>query len=111
MSPTWRAKLGMGFASAPYGPRARRENDSKYLSYLIFASCHTEDLIIYGDKGDFGEPNRSFLALNDIEDGIIRKDTTGAKLTEYEVERNKAISKKRHKLRILLIVCSGRLVP
>jgi len=43
------------------------------------------------------------LALNDIEDGIMRKDTTTAKITEYEVERNparwsggKEISKKRY---------------
>ena len=62
------------------------------------ASCHTEDpfKIIYADKGYFGEPNRSFLSLNQIKDGIMRKDTTTAKLTEYEIERNKKISKKRY---------------
>ena len=37
-----------------------------------------------------------FLALNDIEDRIMRKYTTTAKLTEYEKERNNAISKKRY---------------
>ena len=52
--------------------------------------------IIYADKGYFGEPNRSFLSLNQIKDGIMRKDTTTAKLTEYEIERNKKISKKRY---------------
>ena len=36
------------------------------------------------------------MNLNDIEDGIMRKDTTTAKLTEFEVERNKQISKKRY---------------
>jgi IS5 family transposase len=74
------------------------EHDSKYLPYLALASCHTEEPIknIYGDKGYFGEPNRSFLNLNGIEDGIMRKDTTGAKLTEFEMERNKQISKKRY---------------
>jgi len=48
------------------------EHDSKYLPYLTLASCHTEEPIkkIYGDKGYYGEPNRSFLALNDIEDGF-----------------------------------------
>jgi len=63
-------------------------HDSKYLPYLALASCHTEELIkkIYADKGYFGEPNRSFLNLNGIEDGIMRKDTTGAKLTEFEVD-------------------------
>jgi len=62
------------------------------------ASCHTEEPIkkIYADKGYFGQPNRVFLNLNDIEDGIMRKDTTKAKLTELEIERNKQISKKRY---------------
>ena len=46
---------------------------------------------IYADKGYFGQPNRSFLHLNDIQDGlgpigaycpegIMRKDTRTAKL-------------------------------
>ncbi len=62
------------------------------------ASCHTDKPIevVYADKGYFGEPNRSFLNLNRIKDGIMRKDTTTAKLTEYEIERNKGISKKRY---------------
>ncbi|MFC1822582.1 hypothetical protein ACFL9T_07730 [Thermodesulfobacteriota bacterium] len=37
-----------------------------------------------------------FLNLNEIEDGIIRKDTKTAKITEIEVERNRKISKKRY---------------
>ena len=36
----------------------------------------------YTDKEYFGETNRNFLNLNDIEDGIMRKDTTTAKPTE-----------------------------
>ncbi len=48
------------------------------------------------DKGYFGEPNRSFLCLNHIEDGIMCKDTTTAKITHFEKERNKQISKKRY---------------
>jgi transposase, IS5 family len=73
-------------------------NDSPYLPLCAAASCHTEEpiKIIYADKGYFGEPNRSFLSLNQIKDGIMRKDTTTAKLTEYEKERNKRISKKRY---------------
>ena len=51
---------------------------------------------MYADKGYFGEPNRDFLNMNKIADGIMRKDTTTAKLTEYEKERNKEISKKRY---------------
>jgi IS5 family transposase len=73
-------------------------HDTKYLPYLTVASCHTKDPIkkVYADKGYYGEPNRSFLSLNEIRDGIMRKDTKSAKLTEYETERNKKISKKRY---------------
>lgn len=73
-------------------------HDTNYLPYLTIASCHTEDPIkkVYADKGYYGEPNRSFLHLNEIEDGIMRKDTTAAKITEIEIERNKKIAKKRY---------------
>lgn len=73
-------------------------HDTNYLPYLAIASCHTKGPIkkVYADKGYYGEPNRSFLNLNDIEDGIMRKDTTTAKLTDIEKERNKKISKKRY---------------
>jgi transposase, IS5 family len=73
-------------------------HDTNYLPYLAIASCHTKEPIkkVYADKGYYGEPNRSFLNLNDIEDGIMRKDTTTAKLTDIEKERNKKISKKRY---------------
>jgi IS5 family transposase len=73
-------------------------HDSNYLPYLTLASCHTEEPIkkVYADKGYYGEPNRAFLHLNDIEDGIMRKDTTRAKITKIEIERNRKISKKRY---------------
>jgi len=73
-------------------------HDSRYLPYCAAASCHTDKPIkvVYADKGYFGEPNRSFLSLNHIKDGIMRKDTTAAKLTGYEKERNKQIAKKRY---------------
>ncbi len=73
-------------------------HDTNYLPYLTIASCHTKDPIekVYADKGYFGQPNRSFLHLNGIKDGIMRKDTTTAKLTEMEIKRNKKISKKRY---------------
>jgi len=51
---------------------------------------------VYGDKGYLGEPNRVFLHMNGIKDGITRKDTTTAKLKEFEIERNKRISKNRY---------------
>ena len=34
--------------------------------------------------------------MNNIDDGIMRKNTTTAKLTSYEKERNKKISKIRY---------------
>jgi len=34
--------------------------------------------------------------INDIKDGIMRKDTKTAKLTQVEIDRNKQISKKRY---------------
>jgi IS5 family transposase len=73
-------------------------HDTNYLPYLTLASCHTEESIkkVYADKGYYGEPNRSFLHLNEIEDGIMRKDTTRAKITEKEIARNRKISKKRY---------------
>jgi IS5 family transposase len=73
-------------------------HDTTYLPYLTLASCHTEEPIkkVYADKGYHGEPNRSFLHLNEIEDGIMRKDTRGAKITKVEIKRNNRISKKRY---------------
>lgn len=74
------------------------ESDTKYLPYLTLASCHTKDPIekVYADKGYYGKPNSTFLQLNEIKDGIMRKDTKTAKITEVEVARNKRISKKRY---------------
>jgi len=73
-------------------------HESPYLPYCTVYSLHTKQKLkkVYADKGYYGEPNRDFLSLNNIEDGIMRKDTTTAKLTEYEIERNKKISKKRY---------------
>ena len=73
-------------------------NDSPYRPYCTIHSLHTKQQLnkVYADKGYHGEPNRDFLCLNHIEDGIMRKNTTTAKLTEYEKERNKKISKKRY---------------
>jgi IS5 family transposase len=73
-------------------------HDSRYLPYCTVNSLHTRQRLkkVYTDKGYYGEPNRDFLSLNRIEDGIMRKDTTTAKLTEYEKQRNKKISKKRY---------------
>jgi IS5 family transposase len=73
-------------------------HDSPYLPLCVAGSCHTKEPIkkVYADKGYFGKPNREFLVLNKIEDGIMRKTTAGTELTKYEKERNKAISKVRY---------------
>ena len=73
-------------------------SDSIYLPYCVAASCHTAEPIkkVYADKGYYGKPNSGFLHMNNIADGIMRKDTKSTKLTDYEKERNKQISKKRY---------------
>jgi IS5 family transposase len=73
-------------------------NDTNYLHYCTVFSQHTKQKIkkVYADKGYAGKPNRDFLALNKIADGIMRKDSTTAKLTDYEINRNKKISKVRY---------------
>ncbi len=73
-------------------------NDTNYLAYCTLYSRHIKHKlsIVYADKGYHGAPNRSFLAMNHIKNGIMRKDEKNAKLTEYEIERNKKISKVRY---------------
>src|ERR1035437_4567674 len=73
-------------------------HDSPYLPLCVAGSCHTKEPVkkVFADKGYFGKPNREFLSMNKIEDGIMRKATKGTELTEYETERNKAISKVRY---------------
>ena len=73
-------------------------SDSIYLPYAVTYSMHTKDKIqiAYADKGYPGAPNRKFLALNKIRDGIMRKDNVNAKLTDFEIQRNKSISKFRY---------------
>ena len=52
-------------------------NDTNYLSYCTAYSRHTKQPIekVYADKGYAGKPNRDFLHLNNIDDGIMRKDS------------------------------------
>ena len=73
-------------------------NDTNYMQYCTIYSMHTKQPIkkVYADKGYAGKPNREFLALNKIEDGIMRKNSTTAKLTDYETKRNKSLSKVRY---------------
>ena len=53
---------------------------------LVF-SKHTKTPIkkVYADKGYAGKPNRDFLAGNKIADGIMRKNSTTATLTQLNM--------------------------
>jgi len=65
--------------------------------WLLFPVCIKDKIQkVYAAKGYAGAPNCGFLALNNIKDGIMRKNSKTAKLTETEIERNKAISKFRY---------------
>jgi len=68
-------------------------HDSIYLTYCTLYSRHCKQPI---EKGHAGKPNRDFLVLNNIADGIMRKDSSTPKLTEYEIQRNTRISKVRY---------------
>ena len=88
--------VNSGYILATTLTPASVQHDTNYLPYLTKASCHTKDPIekVYAAKGYFGQPNRYFLHLNGIKDGIMLKHTTTAKLTEIEIPRNERISKK-----------------
>jgi IS5 family transposase len=57
-------------------------NDTNYLPYFSVYSRHTKQPIkkVFADKGYAGKPNRNFLALNKIADGVMKKDSITAKL-------------------------------
>ena len=76
------------------------EHDTKYFSYVVTKGIHGRKLPskVYADKGYCGEPNRDFLNMNGIGGGIMRKNQINATLTEAEIQRNKRISKIRHKI-------------
>jgi IS5 family transposase len=76
------------------------EHDTKYFAYAIAKGIHGKELppIVYADKGYCGEPNRDFLHINGMRDGIMRKNQINASLTENEILRNKSISRIRYKI-------------
>ena len=76
------------------------EHDTTYFQYAVTKAIHCKGLPprVYADKGYSGEPNRDFLSRNGIADGIMRKNQINAALTEYEIRRNKRISKVRYKI-------------
>jgi len=60
---------------------------------LLYERTHLKGVC---GKGVFWKTESEFLSLNKIEDGIMHKAAIGTKLTKYETERNKAISKVRY---------------
>lgn len=75
------------------------EHDTNYFQYAVLKGIHGEfPPKVYADKGYYGRFNRRFLSMNDIGDGIMRKDLVNAKLTDFEIRRNKMISKVRYKI-------------
>ena len=73
-------------------------NDTTYLPYCIAYSRHTGQHFekVLADKGYAGKPNRDFLAESKIADGVMRKNSTTAKFTEFEIARNRNTSKVRY---------------
>ena len=76
------------------------EHDTNYLQYVVTKAIHGNNLPpkVYADKGYSGRPNRDFLSMNGISDGIMRKNQINASLTDAEIQRNKKISKVRYKI-------------
>ena len=73
-------------------------HDYNYLEYCTVTSMHTDKPLeeVYADKGYCGKSNSLSLSIKNIKDSIMRKNLKNAKLTPYEKERNKKISKKRY---------------
>ena len=73
------------------------EHDTNYFQYAVTKAIHGNNLPpkVYADKGYSGKPNRDFLNINGISDGIMRKNQINASLTDAEIQRNKKISKVR----------------
>ena len=72
-------------------------HETNYLAYSTIYSRQTKQklAIVSGDKGSHGMPNRSFLAINDFKDGLMRKSETKAQLPELEIDRKQKISQAR----------------
>jgi len=73
-------------------------NDTTFLPWCTAYSRHTKQPLkkVYADKGYAGGSNRRFWAENKIADGIMRTNSTTAKLTKAEIQRNKKIARVRY---------------
>jgi IS5 family transposase len=76
------------------------EHDTNYFQSVAVRGMQGQKMPpkVYADKGYCSQDNREFLSMNEMADGIMRKDYRNAKLTELEHQRNKGISKIRYKI-------------
>ena len=65
-----------------------------FVCLCVAGSCHTQNPIkkVFADKGYFGENNREFLSLNNIQDGIT---SLGSYPTAVLFKKAKDISRYR----------------
>jgi IS5 family transposase len=66
------------------------ENETNYLQSTAVRGMQGKHKPpkVYADKGYCSQGNREFLHMNEMADGIMRKDYRNAKLTELEHQRN-----------------------
>jgi hypothetical protein len=78
-------------------------HDSPYLPHCTVNSLHTAQPLktVYADKGYYGEPKRDFLSLNNIADGIMRKDTMTAKVTPLNTPAESSLTEVTNSSEIL----------
>jgi tRNA-binding EMAP/Myf-like protein len=72
-------------------------HETNYLAYSTIYSQQAKQklAVVSGDKRAHDMPNRSFSAINNFKDGLMRKSETKAKLTELEMDRKQEISQAR----------------
>lgn len=77
------------------------EYDMNYFEYVVIKSTQTGKIlpVVYADKGYHGQLNPEYMHINDMKDGIMRKDERNTRITGVEIERNKIISKVRYMIK------------
>lgn len=91
--------VGSGLILSTYMSKAS-EHDTNYFQSVAVRGMQGQEMPpkVYADKGYCSQDNREFLHMNQMADGIMRKEYPNAKLTDLEHERNKGISKIRYKI-------------
>ena len=70
-------------------------HETNYLAYSYSRQTKQKLAVVSGDKRAHDMPNRSFSAINNFKDGLMRKSETKAQLTELEIDRKQEISQAR----------------